>query len=125
MADKVRQLLGDYPPADILNHLAGRFAHLVALADVTARLVPELAPMKGFLEQLDELSLMEKKRYFREVLMSFMNGDAVDIPMVPERMENRVFANVIDQTLDHMAQLVRTHTADNAAPPPPVATPPA
>ncbi len=123
MSAKVQTLLTDYPPAEILSALAARFVSLVELSDVVARLSPDLAPLHGFMEQLDGLTLNEKKRYFREVLMGFMDGHAVDIPMVPERMENRVFENVIDQTLDHMAGIVRQQAREQAAPERPLAPP--
>jgi len=123
MSTKVQTLLNDYPPAEILNALATRFVDLVELSEVATRLAPDLAPLQGFMAQLDGLSLNEKKRYFREVLMSFMNGDAVDIPMVPERMENRVFENVIDQTLNHMAGIVQRHAREQEAAERPLAPP--
>jgi len=110
MSDKVQTLLSDYPPPQILELLSEHFADLVALSEVATRLIPSLDPMTGYLQQLDALSLDQKKRYFQDVILSFMSGNKVDIPMVPEGLEARVFENVATQTLDHMAAVVRAHT---------------
>ncbi len=120
MSDKVETLLSDYPPPQILEFLSERFVDLVTLSEIATRLAPSLEPMNGYLQQLDALSLNQKKRYFRDVILSFMSGDKVDFPMVPESMEARVFENVATQTLDHMAALVRAHEKrlENSKPPP-------
>ena len=120
MSDKVETLLSDYPPPQILEFLSERFVDLVTLSEIATRLAPSLEPMNGYLQQLDALSLNQKKRYFRDVILSFMSGDKVDIPMVPESMEARVFENVATQTLDHMAALVRAHEKrlETSKPPP-------
>ena len=114
MSTKVRKLLREFPPEDILNEMSSRFTDLVELAQVATRLAPDLAPLEGFMAQLAGLTVKEKKFYFREVLMTFMRGDAVDIPMVPEHMENKVFEKVIEQTLNHMTGIVQRHQRTQA-----------